>query len=266
MGALNKIIKVLMTNSAADIYHLVLSRVVRQQIDNYSYIESLFKDKSGIEIGGPSGDFRNYGFIPLYKILKSLDGCNFSTSTIWEGNIKGGTPYLADVVQGIQYISEATDLSFSPSDKYDFVLSSNCLEHVANPLKAIEEWIRVIKKDGLLLLILPNKDYCFDHKRPITDIKHLLDDYKNQKDESDLTHLSEIIELQDFKMDKCAGTIDKFKERSLENQLNRALHHHVFDISLLREIYDLYKIEIILTYEGRRGNIILGRKVLCEVK
>jgi SAM-dependent methyltransferase len=261
MIILNNLIKLITTNSTKDVCRLIVSRLIRQHIDNYGYMKNLFKDKSGIEIGGPSGVFRNYGFVPLYNVVRSLDGCNFSTTTIWEGVINEDTPYLCDILPGLQYISEATDLSFSPNDKYDFVISSNCLEHVANPLKAIEEWIRVIKKDGLLLLNLPNKDYCFDHKRHITDIKHLHEDYKNNIDDFDLSHLNEILELHDLMMDKCAGNIDQFKERSLKNQQNRALHHHVFDIALLKKIFYHFKIEILVTYEGRRGHIILGRKI-----
>ena len=260
MAVIHKISKLLTTNSASDIFHLVFSRLTRKRIDNYKYIAGLFKNKSGIEIGGPSGDFRDHGFVPLYNVVKSLDGCNFSTTTIWEGTIHNETPYLADITPGLQYISEATDLSFIPNDKYDFVISSNCLEHVANPLKAVKEWIRVIKKNGLLLLILPHKDYCFDHKRPVTDIKHLLDDYNGNIDESDLTHLSEILELHDLQMDKSAGSRNQFKERSMKNQQNRALHQHVFDRALLTKIYEHFKLEVLQTHDGRNGHVILGRK------
>jgi len=32
--------------------------------------------------------------------------------------------------------------------KYDFLLASHCLEHMANPLCAFQEWLRVLKKKG----------------------------------------------------------------------------------------------------------------------
>ncbi|PYL73305.1 MAG: hypothetical protein DMF22_01865 [Verrucomicrobia bacterium] len=35
-----------------------------------------------------------------------------------------------------------------PSGKYDFLLASHCLEHMANPLCAFQEWLRVLKKKG----------------------------------------------------------------------------------------------------------------------
>jgi SAM-dependent methyltransferase len=134
------------------------------------------------------------------------------------------------------------------------------LEHVANPLKAIEEWIRVIKKEGLLLLIVPNKDFCFDHNRSVTTFAHLLNDFQHNTQEDDLTHLDEIVALHDLTMDPPAGNIDQFRARSLKNFDNRALHQHVFDTSVLKEIFSYFRLEILLTHAGR-DYTILGKKL-----
>lgn len=263
MKKLVKIFKVLNQKGLGYILKEVFSKIIKKRINNFVYINQLFANKSGLEIGGPSGIFRNGGFIPLYKIVKELDGCNFSNTTIWEGNIESGRNYnYGKNKKGIQYISEATDLSLITNSKYEFVISSNCLEHVANPLKAIEEWIRVLKSGGLLLLVLPNKEYCFDHNRPITEFSHLLKDYQNNITENDLTHLDEILELHDLEMDKPAGSLEQFRERSLNNFENRALHQHVFDLTNLKEIFNYFKLEILLTHEGREY-IILGKKHLA---
>ena len=238
----------------------VLSKIMRKRISDFAYIKQLFISKSGLEVGGPSKIFRNNRLLPLYKIVKELDGCNFSNTTIWEGNIEGGKNYnFYKNKKGVQYISEATDLSLIPNSKYDFIISAHCLEHVANPLKAIKEWIRVIKKDGLVLLVLPNKEYCFDHNRPITEFSHLLSDFQNNINEDDLTHLNEILELHDLDMDKPAGSLEQFRERSLKNFDNRALHHHVFNITVLKEIFSYFKLDVILAHEGKEF-IILGKK------
>ena len=93
---------------------------------------------------------------------------------------------------------DATDLNKIPDLSYEFILSSNCLEHVANPIKALKEWVRVLKGDSLILLVLPSKEYTFDHNRPITKFKHLIEDYNNDTKESDLTHLDEILKSHDL--------------------------------------------------------------------
>ncbi len=51
--------------------------------------------------------------------------------------------YLDNKEPGIQYVRDATDLRGIPDSKYDFVLASHALEHIANPLKAMSEWTRV---------------------------------------------------------------------------------------------------------------------------
>jgi hypothetical protein len=47
-------------------------------------------DKTGIEIGGPSGIFNSGGYMPIYSHIKTLDGVNFGNETIWEGELKEG--------------------------------------------------------------------------------------------------------------------------------------------------------------------------------
>ena len=242
------------------LFRRFIFKITSRRIKGYMFVKSLFNDKSGIEIGGPSPIFRDKGILPLYRIVKNLDGCNFSNTTIWEGNIEAKKNYnYYNEKNGFQYISEASDLNTIPDSKYDFVISSNCLEHVANPLKAFEEWIRIVKKEGLLLLVLPNKKYSFDHKRSVTAFTHLLNDYKNVIKEDDLSHLNEILQCHDLKRDILAGSIKQFKERSLDNYNNRALHHHVFDLNVMCQIFEYFNIEILLTH-GDEDYVVVGRK------
>jgi len=257
---MNKAINLFREQGVVYFFKIGLRKVFPKKIDNYNDIKELFANKSGIEIGGPSGMFKPHGFIPLYNIVSNLDGCNFSNNTLWEGSISAekSFKYWGDKT-GIQIISEATDLAMVKDKTYDFIISSNCLEHIANPLKAVKEWLRVVKNDGLILLVLPNKTYCFDHKRPTTTFDHLLSDFNNDIKESDLTHLDEILELHDLNKDKRAGSFENFKKRSLENEKFRALHHHVFSIALLKQIFAFFELQILLTLENEEL-IILGKK------
>lgn len=40
----------------------------------------------------------------------------------------------------------------------DFVVSAHCLEHVASPIEALTNWLRVLKPEGHLILIVPDED------------------------------------------------------------------------------------------------------------
>ena len=260
MKKLEKTLELLNEKGLGYVLKRGISKIKGERIPHLEQIQQLFNNKSGLEIGGPSPMFRDAGFAPLYGVINALDGCNFSNTTIWEGRIESGETYNYHKDRnGTQYISEATDLSAIPDAKYEFVISSNCLEHIANPLKALEEWIRVIKTGGLLFVALPNKEHNFDHNRTVTKFSHILSDFQNDIKEDDMTHLDEILKLHDLKMDKPAGDLEQFKKRSLKNFENRALHQHVYDVALLKEIFNFFKLEILQTNEGL-DHIILGKK------
>lgn len=225
----------------------------------------LFENKLALEIGGPSPAFKHKGILPIYKILTGVDGCNFSTNTVWEGQIVAGLGNYkyADSLTGLQYINEASDLSTIPDEHFDIVLSCHSLEHIANPLMALKEWIRVLKPKGHILLILPHPDFTFDHKRPITKFEHLLKDYQNKIDETDIECLEEVLNFHDMKRDPMGpDTLVELKERSLKNYENRCLHHHVFNLKLIREMFEFSNITFLDSDFVRPFNIIsIGQKV-----
>lgn len=186
------------------------------------------QNKKGLEIGGPSPLFMFDGQIPLYGQATELDCVCFNKSTVWNTAEFIYAPEGKRL--GIFIEAEATNLLPVKTQMYEYLLSCHQLEHCANPIKALYEFFRVMKVGGKLLLVLPNKLFTFDHQRPFTELKHLLDDYHNQIDESDLTHFDEIIRLHDLKMDPGAPQdIQGFMVRSLNNATNRCFHHHVFD-------------------------------------
>lgn len=226
------------------------------------YINAI-KGLQGIEIGGPSYSFSNKGLLPIYKHIKTLDGCNFSDNTVWEGNLKAGNTYkyYPGKTPGIQYIGEGNDLAQISNDTYDFVLSCHNLEHFANPLKALEEWKRITKNGGYLILVLPNKERTFDHNRQTTSLSHLLDDLHNKTTENDETHFEEVIALHDIGMDAGVSTTEELRTRVYKNIENRCVHHHVFDYSLTKQMLEKMNYEII-SIDLLQINIFVLAKVI----
>jgi SAM-dependent methyltransferase len=204
---------------------------IRRTLGFVADYRSRLRSRRGLEIGGPSAMLAGDGGIPIYDVLKSLDNCLYAGSTIWTGEVREGSTFSYDPSKepGTQIICDSTDLHPIEDSSYDCVLACHCLEHIANPLRALAEWKRVLRDDGLLLLILPHKDGTFDWRRPITRLAHMVQDYENAVGEEDLTHLPEILELHDLSRDQAAGTKEQFRQRCLENYTNRAMHHHVFD-------------------------------------
>ena len=213
-------------------------RVLGRYVASQKHFRVQVEGKSGLEIGGPSSAFGDRGELPLYRYLGVLDNCVFSLETIWEGTRAEGSTYFyhSRKACGFNFVREATDLRGIGDHQYDFVLSSHNLEHISNPLRALKEWTRVVKPGGAIIILLPDYRRTFDHRRNPTSIDHMLDDYSQGRDERDLTHLDEILELHDLSRDPAAGAKDQFLQRSLRNFENRCLHHHVFDQHNSREL------------------------------
>jgi len=77
------------------------------------------------------------------------------------------------------------------NETFDLVVSAHCLEHSVNVRKVIEEWARVVKKNGRLWFILPHVDRTFDKTRELTSTAHILKDYEDDVPDEDRTHWDE---------------------------------------------------------------------------
>lgn len=250
------------TTMMMDIYRVVLPYRLRF----FEHCRSAFQTGKGLELGGPSAIFGARGSIPIYPVATHIDNCNFSGDTVWEGAISEGNSFVFDkrAAPGRQYVAEASCLQCIADASYDFVLSSHCIEHLANPLQGLSEWIRVLKDDGLLVLVVPHKDGTFDHCRPVTALAHMIQDFDMHMQEDDLTHLDEILCLHDLRMDYRAGDLQTFRERSRRNFENRCLHQHVFDTHLAVEMVDHMGLQLLAVEAFRPMHIALIARKLAS--
>lgn len=138
---------------------------------------------------------KNWGLIPAsklaYKYLKGLKGieigagsqCNFCLNTI---NVdiadlsKFDNPYsqaqkkVTGKVTKVDVIASGDNLPFD-DNSYDFVINSHVLEHFYDPIKAIQEWVRVVKPNGYVFMIIPHKERTFDKDRERTTLNELIE-------------------------------------------------------------------------------------------
>lgn len=212
---------------------MVAQRLLRQRISGFAGLVPEFSGLRGLEIGGPSGIFSSHGLVPVYPIASSIDNCNFAPETLWQGAGPEGRSFhfSPDRDPGLQFFCEASDLS-AVHDTYDFLLASHVVEHLANPLGALDAWKRVLRPGGVMVLVVPHRDGTFDHRRPLTELPHLAADARASTPESDLGHLPEILRLHDHRRDLGAIDPGAFERRGQNNARNRGLHHHVFDTRL----------------------------------
>lgn len=197
-------------------------------------VEEIFKRKSGVRIGGKlNGIFQ-----------KEL---SFSNKII---DVDGSETFLGNQNK-INYKSDATKLNFIKSHSQDFICSSHLLEHISNPIKAINEWKRILKKEGIIYCAIPDKRFTFDHKREVTSLSHLIEDYKRNILPGDEIHVKEFLKNWDGDMDGLSR--NEFKKLVMKNySIN--VHHHVWTKKEVKELFEYLNLKILLI--KLRGNTV----------
>lgn len=212
----------------------------------------------GLEIGGPSRIFSGVGLIPLYDVAAKTDGLNFSSKTVWASESGEDQNFVfGKKVLGRQFVREASHFPDIGTGAFDFVLSSHVIEHLANPLRGLREWGRVLREGGVLVLVVPHKDATFDHRRPVTKFEHILDDFSDDMGEDDRTHIPEVLDLHDFDRDLWADNREEFRARCEDNMRNRCIHHHVFDTALAVRMVDHAGFQILAVDHALPNNIVI---------
>jgi SAM-dependent methyltransferase len=220
---------------------LAVQHRLRRRLGLYQLCSPLLEGRACLEIGGPSAIFRRDGPLPVYALASSVDNCNFAEQTVWQGQVEEGQEfrYDASLPPGRQHIADATDLRGTVADaSYDALLASHVIEHIANPLRALREWSRVLAESGTLVLVVPHRETTFDHRRPLTSVEHLVEDFERGVGEDDATHVDEFVALCDLDRDAVVHSREELAERTARFVENRSLHHHVFDTLLVLRMLD----------------------------
>jgi ubiquinone/menaquinone biosynthesis C-methylase UbiE len=118
-------------------------------------------------------------------------------------------------------------LKIFEAEQFDFVIINHVIEHLANPIKAIEELFRVIKTGGNLVIACPDKEYTFDKNRKVTPFKHLLAEYRGGVTEVTDEHYVDFLEgVHPEVFENTERYLDAMK-----NVRNRKEHAHVWTSS-----------------------------------
>lgn len=78
----------------------------------------------------------------------------------------------------VDIVSPGDDLPFKDGF-WDFVISSHVIEHFYDPIKTVQEWLRVVKPGGFVYIIAPHKERTFDRDRPRTPLAELIERHEH---------------------------------------------------------------------------------------
>lgn len=60
---------------------------------------------------------------------------------------------------------------------YDWLIASHVIEHTPDLIRFLNGSEEILKEEGVISLVVPDKRYCFDHFRPLTGISDVVDSY-----------------------------------------------------------------------------------------
>ncbi|MCH6254953.1 class I SAM-dependent methyltransferase [Puniceicoccaceae bacterium K14] len=159
--------------------------------------------------------------------------------------IPGISPYYIDKFDTydgekclVDYLGDAVSLPFE-NESLDFVASSHVLEHIANPIKALLEWQRVLKPGGVVYTVIPDRRFTFDHRRELTTAEHMIDDYRKGTTDCDAVHINDFIygidwsqthpDIPENEVPNHQKSHSEYYEKEVTEGREINLHFHVFE-------------------------------------
>jgi SAM-dependent methyltransferase len=175
----------------------------------------LLDGKCGIEIG--AGACNPFGLATVHVgLAEEADPVDFN-------NHKNGQLHYCGDVAPIDVVGELSAIPILDSVA-DFVLHSHVWEHSPNPLKALREWVRVVKDNGIIFAIVPHRSALpTDVGRPVTtmqQLEHYLLEDAQPADFPDIEHRGHYIV---FSTDLLLNIMFWFNERFFDEGLSLSL-------------------------------------------
>lgn len=169
---------------------------------------------SGLEVGAAASP----AIVPV--------GCQVTYVDKYDESSLASDPELAHLrFRGPDIIDRAETLEKIPSQSQDFVLAFSVLEHVQDPLAALQAFARVLKPGGCAVLSVPDKRrYAPDMQRPLTPFAHFLRDFREGPQVSVREHFEDVARSWHG---LSGAAYDDFVSSSIERDGH--CHFHVWD-------------------------------------
>jgi SAM-dependent methyltransferase len=140
-----------------------------------AFVLSYLGGLNGVEVGG--GAHNDY----------QLDAINVDRFGALDTIYKDEEWRLSGQRRKVDVVAPGDDLPFADG-AVDFVFASHVLEHFADPVRALKEWLRVARK--YVVLVIPHRDRTFDADRELTPVAELLRRHEERFEDSQDRHWS----------------------------------------------------------------------------
>lgn len=221
---------------------------------------SLFENKHVLEIAGLT---EYEPFRHLYLHAAKVD--NIISKNQPEAYVK--SQYIHDKdkviydgkILGQIFYENAEDFQLS-NNQYDILFASHVLEHLRDPIRSLRNWASHLRPGGIMVLVLPSRENCFDkHRPPDTMLQLIMKFHEAKKNYYDIG-VEQAIRSTDVsaanrelmshspcvKSNRGCGVGD-FQEawRTRFHKNNEFMHYHVFDFDLIVQLLQCMGMEIL---------------------
>ena len=117
-----RFVSVFKAGGVAGVLSAAARRIRTPHARSFAKCRELVRDRTGIEIGGPSSIFAWGGLIPVYPHARRIDNVNFASKTIWEDTTREGDSFhfYSRKEPGQQFVAEGADLRVIPERQVRF--------------------------------------------------------------------------------------------------------------------------------------------------
>ncbi len=166
-------------------------------------------------------------------------------------------------------LEDGFELCSVETGSQDFVIASHVLEHSPNPIGVLENWSRVTRAGGVLYVIVPVAERCFDAGREATTLAHWVEDAalyargdRGAIRDRNRHHYLEWIRISERQIFQDQGhAFEPPSEEAVEMRLGELLeaeveiHFHTFSEASFRELLEYF------CREGRPGSRVVDLRV-----
>ncbi len=214
-----------------------------KKLDRQKIAQKYLKGR-GIEIGA----FNNPLKVPENTEVIYLD--KFIETEKHNANIVNIDSVKIDILDNGESLEALRDSSV------DFIIANHFLEHCLDPIGTIKNMFRVVRKNGILFIAIPDKRYTFDSVRDVTPLDHLILDHEGGGEKSMEYHYYDWVR----KLTEKSITEDDIHKEVMELMaMKYSIHFHVWTQVQMIEFFSYLKkkLEFKIELVFKTGNEVI---------
>jgi len=122
----------------------------------------------GLEIGAQAAPLR----------LPSAARARYVDTRTREETLRDHPELDAAKVVSPDWVADGTTLAPVGDASQDFLIANHVLEHTPDPIGTLRNWLRVLRRSGILYCAVPIAELTFDRGRGLTSLGHMIEDFE----------------------------------------------------------------------------------------